>query len=155
MNPRTCELTYLNSMFRNYHWPAQSYGTDPDQLINNNQQVPQDIVSANWQKRSNVMGVLENRLPFDFADSAEEPGNIDCNHCEVVIDEANDLVYQKEAVPIPEVHVTEGGAEATPTAASSKAKTGPRLAPVQTGVGAPRHRQHVRHQDFHNHGRGH
>jgi hypothetical protein len=138
-------------MFRNYGWPPQSYGTDPDQLILNNQQVPRDIVSANWQKRSNVVGVLENRLPFEFANSAEEPGNIDCYECEILIDEKNNVLYEK--VAIPEVPVTEGVAEATTTASLSQARTGQtaRSAPVQTG--APRHRQHVRHQDFHNHGR--
>jgi hypothetical protein len=138
-------------MFRHYTWPRQAYATDPAVLLANNPPLPRDIASAAWLKRSNVMGVLENRLPFEFADSAEQPGNIDCNDCEILIDEKNNMVY--EEAPIPEVPMTEGVAEAAPTAGPSKARTGQtaRSAPVQTG--APRHRQHIRHQDFHNRGR--
>lgn len=141
----------LNSMFRNYGWPQQSYGTAPAQLIQNNQQIPQDMASANWLKRSNVVGVLENRLPIEFADSAEQPGDIDCNQCEYVIDEENNMVYEK--APIPDIPVTRGSAEATPTAGSSKARTGQTAASAPVQTGAPRNRQHVRHQDFHNHRR--
>lgn len=138
-------------MFRNYGWPAQNYATDPAQLILNNQQVPRDIVSANWQKRSNVLGVLENRLPLAFANSAEEPGNIDCHECDILIDEKNDVLYEKAAIP--EVPITEGVAEATSTATSSQASTGQTAKSIPVQTGAPRHRQHVRHQEFHVHGR--
>ncbi|KAF2008423.1 glycoside hydrolase family 18 protein [Aaosphaeria arxii CBS 175.79] len=135
-------------MFRRYNWPRQNYNIDPAQLVQNNQQLPQDVASANWLKRSNIRSVLENRMPAESADSAEQPGDVDCNKCKIVIDEENKLVYEKR--PIPEVPVTESVVEATSTADLGKARTGQTMisAPAQTGV--PKYRQYVRHQDFHN-----
>lgn len=138
-----------NSMFRNYGWSQQSYGTAPAQLPSSD--VPRDIASAAWLKRSNVVGVLENRLPMDFADSAEQPGDIDCNQCEYVIDEENNMVYEK--APLPEVPVTQSSPDATATAGSNQPRTGQTASSVPVQTGAPRNRQHVRHENFHKHHR--
>jgi hypothetical protein len=86
-----------------------------------------------------------------FADSAEQPGDIDCDQCEYVIDEENNMVYEK--APIPEVPLTKASADATATAGSSQPRTGQTAASVPFQTGAPKNRQHVRHENFHKHHR--
>jgi hypothetical protein len=58
-------LTICFRMFRKYRWPRQSYIFNPATAPN----LPQDISSAVWLKRTNVRAVLENKLPMEFADS--------------------------------------------------------------------------------------
>jgi hypothetical protein len=85
--------------------------------------LPQDIASSTWQKRMNVMAVLDNSLPMEFADSDEVPLPIPCNECEIIIDEANDLVLdQRPSRPIPH---TASDAQPSATAThANRAQTG-------------------------------
>src|SRR5688572_6585193 len=121
-------------MYRNYGWPRQDYSTDPAQRVARNEPLPQNVASAGWMKRSNVLGVLEKRLPFEFADSAEQPVVVDCDSCEVIVDEENKMVYDQR--PVPDVPVTEAAADATSTAGTSRARTGhtAKSAPLETGA---------------------
>jgi hypothetical protein len=134
-------------MYRSYMWTSQNYKTNPVKRVADNSPLPGDIASAQWLKRSNILGVLEKRLPLDFADSQEQLVDADCNSCEVIIDETSRQVYRKGAVP--DVPLTQRQAEPTSTAGTERARTGQTADTVPIETGAPNHRMHARHQDFH------
>lgn len=138
----------LNSLFRSYGWPRQDYLTEPVRRVAAGSTLPANVASAYWQKRSDVLGVLEGRLPLEFADPQVQPVDVDCNRCEVIVDETNEVVYNK--APAPDVPVTQPQAEPT----STRARTGqtPGTVPVETG--ASYRRSHARHQDFHKRRKG-
>lgn len=104
-------------LFRYYGWPLQQYSINP----NNAPNLPQNVASAQWQKRMNVRAVLENMVPVNFADSAEIPIPVPCDECSVIIDEDNEAIYdQRPPAEIP-VTATAGESETvTPTAAGYK-----------------------------------
>ena len=91
--------------------------------------------------------LLENKLPLEFADSAEEPIAVPCESCEVIVDETNKVVYDQRSVP--DVPVTKVAAEASTTTGANRAKTGETVetAPIETGYS---HRNaRVRHRRSH------
>jgi hypothetical protein len=69
-----------------------------------NSPLPGNIASAQWLKRSNVLGVLEKRLSLGFAELQGQLVDVDCDSCEVIIDEMSQQVYRNGAEP--EVPVT-------------------------------------------------
>jgi hypothetical protein len=126
---------------------SQDYKTNPAKRVANKSPLPGNIASAQWLKRSNVLDVLEKRLPLDYADSQDQLVDVDCNSCEVIIDETSQQVYEKGAVP--EVPITQRQAEPTSTGGTGQARTGQTAGTVPVETGAPHHRTYARHQDFH------
>ncbi|RMZ85693.1 hypothetical protein DV736_g6556, partial [Chaetothyriales sp. CBS 134916] len=100
-------------------WPSEPYTNNPG---GRNAVLPQNVASAAWQKRENVRAVLEGVLPVDFANSDIDPHLVDCNSCDYVVDEANDLIYDRR--PQPEIPVTVSEAVYAPTNTAHRADTG-------------------------------
>jgi hypothetical protein len=94
-----------------------------------------DIASAQWQKRTNARAALENLIPVQFADSEEIPYAVPCGECSLIIDDANEIVYDQR--PPADVPVTKAAGETpTPTAAQyNKPETGNTFdkGPAETG----------------------
>ncbi|KAM0470857.1 hypothetical protein ACHAPX_009731 [Trichoderma viride] len=118
-------------LYRSYGWASQQYSTNP----NNAQTLPVDIASAQWQKRTNARAALENLIPVQFADSEEIPYAVPCGECSLIIDDANEIVYDQR--PPADVPVTKAAGETpTPTAAQyNKPETGNTFdkGPAETG----------------------